>query len=131
MMNLGVETELYIVRESSIGDRAATSCPSPRTGSLRPTQAYDVEATIDAMGFLDPMVKAMQETGFGVFSFDAEGGDGQYEFDFEYAPALEMADRITFFRLLGEADRQAGGPVRDVHAEAVHRARGARARTST
>ena len=102
MMNLGVETELYIVRESSIGDPSGYLSPGPRTGSLRPTQAYDVEATLDAIGFLDPMVKAMQETGFGVFSFDAEGGDGQYEFDFEYAPALQMADRLTLFRLLAK-----------------------------
>jgi glutamine synthetase len=35
-----------------------------------------------------------------VFSFDHEGGDGQYEFDFDYAPALEMADRLTLFRLM-------------------------------
>ena len=100
MMNLGCETEIYIVRESSIGDPSGYLTPGPRTGNLRPTQAYDVEATLDAMPFLDPMVKAMQETGFGVFSFDAEGGDGQYEFDFDYAPALEMADRLTLFRLM-------------------------------
>src|SRR4051794_11620289 len=102
LMKLGAETELYIVRESSIGDGSGYLMPEPRTGKLRPTQAYDVEATIDAIGFLDPMVKAMQETGFGVFSFDAEGGDGQYEFDFEYAPALQMADRLTLFRLLAK-----------------------------
>lgn len=101
-MNLGVETELYIVRESSIGDPSGYLTPGPRTGKLRPTQAYDVEATMDALGFLDPMVKAMNETGFGVFSFDAEGGDGQYEFDFDYAPALQMADRLTFFRLMAK-----------------------------
>jgi glutamine synthetase len=99
-MNLGCETEIYIVRESSIGDPSGYLTPGPRTGNLRPTQAYDVEATLDAMPFLDPMVKAMQETGFGVFSFDAEGGDGQYEFDFDYAPVLEMADRLTLFRLM-------------------------------
>ena len=29
-----------------------------------------------------------------------EGGRGQYEFDFDYAPALEMADKMTFFRLI-------------------------------
>jgi glutamine synthetase len=99
-MNLGCETEIYIVRESSIGDPSGYLTPGPRTGNLRPTQAYDIEATLDAMPFLDPIVKAMQETGFGVFSFDAEGGDGQYEFDFDYAPVLEMADRLTLFRLM-------------------------------
>jgi glutamine synthetase len=101
-MCLGCETEIYAVRETSIGDPTGYLTPGPRTGKLRPTQAYDVEATLDAMAFLDPMVKAMNETGFGVFSFDAEGGDGQYEFDFDYAPALEMADRLTLFRLMAK-----------------------------
>ena len=69
---------------------------------MKPTPAYDVEATMDAMPFLGPMVKAMNETGFGVFSFDHEGGDAQFEFDFDFAPALEMADKITFFRLMAK-----------------------------
>jgi glutamine synthetase len=101
-MNLGCETEIYAVRESSIGDPTGYLTPGFRTGAQNPTQAYDVEATLDAMSFLDPMVKAMNKTGFGVFSFDAEGGDGQYEFDFDYAPVLEMADRLTLFRLMAK-----------------------------
>ena len=58
--------------------------------------------SMDAMGFLDRMVEGMQELGFGVFSFDHEGGDGQFEFDFGYAPALQTADRITLFRLMAK-----------------------------
>jgi glutamine synthetase len=98
--NLGVETEIYVFKEESIGRADGYLEPMARSGSLKPTQAYDIEAELDAMQFLDPMVRYMNETGFGVFSFDAEGGDAQYEFDFEYAPALEMADRLTFFRLM-------------------------------
>ncbi len=100
LFNLGVETEIYAVKESSIGDPSGYLTPLTRTGSLKPTQAYDVEATLDAMAFLDPMVRYMNEADFGVFSFDAEGGDGQYEFDFDYKPALEMADQLSFFRLM-------------------------------
>lgn len=99
-MNLGIETELYVVKEP-LGDYRYLQPVAP-SGSLRPTPAYDVECTLDAMGFLDPMVKAMNETGFGIYSFDQEGGDGQYEFDFDYAPALQMADRITLFRLMAK-----------------------------
>ena len=76
--------------------------PIAPSGSIKPTPGYDVESTLDAMPFLDPMVRAMNETGFGVFSFDHEGGDAQFEFDFDYAPALEMADKITFFRLMAK-----------------------------
>jgi glutamine synthetase len=99
VMNLGVETEVYVVQEPTDSGWSYLQ-PLARTGSLRPTPAYDVECTLDAIGFLDPMVQAMNESGFGVFSFDHEGGDGQYEFDFDFAPALEMADRLTLFRLM-------------------------------
>lgn len=99
-MNLGVETELYVIKDPG-GDYRYLEPMAP-SGNLRPTPAYDVECTLDAMGFLDPMVKAMDQAGFGVFSFDHEGGDGQYEFDFDYAPALEMADRLTLFRLMAK-----------------------------
>jgi glutamine synthetase len=64
---------------------------------------------MDAMPFLGPMARYLEETGFGLFSFDTEGGDAQYEFDFTYAPALEMADRIAFFRLMAkQVAKQAG-----------------------
>jgi glutamine synthetase len=98
--NLGVETELYVFREESLGRPDGYLEPMTRAGALKPTQAYDVEAELDAMDFLDPMVKYMNEAGFGVFSFDAEGGDAQYEFDFEFSTALDMADKMTFFRLM-------------------------------
>jgi glutamine synthetase len=100
-MNLGVETELYVTKEPQ-GRSWTYLEPTAATGMLRPTPAYDVESTLDAIDFLDPMVKAMNDTDFGVFSFDHEGGDGQYEFDFDFAPALEMADRLTLFRLMAK-----------------------------
>jgi glutamine synthetase len=100
VFNLGVETELFVFKPESLERADGYLEPMTRSGSLRPTQAYDAESVMDALPFLDPMAKYMAETGFGLFSFDSEGGDGQYEFDFDYAPALQMADRITFFRLM-------------------------------
>ena len=99
--NLGVETEIYAYRPDEIGPDGYLGPIAP-SGAIRPTPGYDVESTLDAMPFLDPMVRAMNQTGFGVFSFDHEGGDAQFEFDFNYAPALEMADKITFFRLMAK-----------------------------
>jgi glutamine synthetase len=96
--NLGVETEFYAFQE--VTDVTAPLVPMAKSGTMRPTPAYDLESTMDAMPFLDRMVSSMQELGFGVFSFDHEGGDGQFEFDFTYADALVMADRITLFRLM-------------------------------
>jgi glutamine synthetase len=98
--NLGIETELFVFDPSSLERTDGYLVPPAPSGRLRPTPAYDLESTLDAMPFLDAMVDAMQETGFGVYSFDHEGGDGQVEFDFDYAPALVMADRISLFRLM-------------------------------
>jgi glutamine synthetase len=96
--NLGVETEFYVFRP--VDDVTGELVPMAASGTMDPTPAYDLESTLDAMPFLDRMVDAMNELGFGVFSFDHEGGDGQFEFDFGYAPALQTADRISLFRLM-------------------------------
>lgn len=98
--NLGIETELFVFDPVSLERQDGYLVPPARSGQMRPTPAYDLEPTLDAMPFLDAIVSAMQATGFGVYSFDHEGGDGQFEFDFDYAPALVMADRISFFRLM-------------------------------
>jgi glutamine synthetase len=102
---LGIEPEFYVVKPF-VGDRPAPAddylVPSKPSGRLRPTAGYDVEATLDVMDFLDPMVRAMHDCGFGAFSFDHEGGDGQVEFDFEFAPALVTADRVTLLRLMAK-----------------------------
>ena len=108
-MNLGVEPEFYVFDPASLERDDGYLEPMARSGKLRPTQAYDVESELDAMAFLEPMSRYLTETGFGLFSFDSEGGDGQYEFDFTYAPALEMADRLSFFRLMvKQTAKQAG-----------------------
>ncbi len=97
-MNLGVETEFYVYRQSEEGlqqvqdTRFTGTCP-----------AYDVHQTLQASTYLDALVTAMNDLGWGVYSFDAEGGHGQFETDFDYADVLTMADRVTFFRLMAKS----------------------------
>lgn len=98
-VNVGIEPEVYVLRETDDGLK-------PFIGEdldNAPTDGYDLEATILAEPFLQPMVRYMTELGWGVYSFDHEGGDGQYEFDFDYADALTMADRMIVFRLMAKA----------------------------
>jgi glutamine synthetase len=105
VLQLGIETELYVVQpfvDARQGRTDEVLAPHKPSGRLRPTAAYDVEATLDVMDFLHPMVQAMKECGFGAFSFDHEGGDGQVEFDFDYAPSLVTADRVTLLRLMSK-----------------------------
>ena len=92
---LGVETEFFVLR------RAAD-------GSLQPASAadqldkpcYDLRGLLDNLDWLDELVQAMNGLGWGVYSFDHEDGNGQFETDFNYADGLVTADRITFFRLM-------------------------------
>ena len=95
---MGVEPELYVLRNVDGGVE-----PFIPDDTLNiPTRGYDVEATIRADAFLDPMVKYINELGWDVFSFDHEGGDGQYEFDFSYTDVVQMADRMLIFRLMAK-----------------------------
>jgi glutamine synthetase len=95
---LGVEPELYVLRQ--VGGQWRPFVASDLDN--QPTRGYDLEATMLADPFLDPMVTYLDELGWDVYSFDHEGGDGQYEFDFGYTDALAMADRMVVFRLLAK-----------------------------
>lgn len=94
VFNLGFEPEVYVLREGQNGELLP----------LHPDDTgfwgYDVESTLDGMTFLDVMVRHLDELGWGLFSFDHEGGNSQFEFDFGYADALTMADRYTFMKLM-------------------------------
>lgn len=97
-MNMGVEPELYVLRETDAGVQPWI----PEDLHNAPTRGYDLETTILADPFLEPMVEYINELGWDVYSFDHEGGDGQYEFDFGYTDALQMADRMIIFRLMAK-----------------------------
>jgi glutamine synthetase len=96
--NVGIEPEVYVLRDNG-GDLQPWV---PEDAYNLPTRGYDVETTMLADGFLEPMVDHMTELGWEVYSFDHEGGDGQYEFEFRHTEALEMADRMLVFRLMAK-----------------------------
>jgi glutamine synthetase len=97
-MNMGVEPEVYVLRETEDGPRPWVAEDLVNA----PTRGYDLETTVLAGGFLEAMVGYMNELGWDVYSFDHEGGDGQYEFDFGYTDAVQMADRMLIFRLMAK-----------------------------
>ena len=96
--NLGCEPEFYVLKLDDNGKPEPIQ-PVPYTG-LCP--AYDIRLTSEAMAFLDPMVKYMNELGFGVYSFDQEGGHSQFEFDFRHSDVLTMCDRLVFLRMMAK-----------------------------
>ena len=95
-MNMGVEPEVYVLRDTPEGVVPWVSQDLVNA----PTRGYDLETTVLADAFLEPMVEYINGLGWDVYSFDHEGGDGQYEFDFGYTDVLQMADRMLIFRLM-------------------------------
>jgi len=92
--NLGVETEFFILKEGNgeplpVSDRDTLAKP-----------CYDLPGLLDNFTWMTEIVEAMNSLGWDVYSFDHEDGNGQFETDFMYCDALNMADRITFFRLM-------------------------------
>jgi glutamine synthetase len=95
--NLGIETEFFVLRRDEQGRAVPLS---PRDCLDKP--AYDVRTLLDNLPWLDELVSAMNQLGWGVYSFDHEDGPGQFEIDFDYADGLTMADRLTFFKLMAK-----------------------------
>ncbi|HEV7302323.1 MAG TPA: hypothetical protein VGN72_23495 [Tepidisphaeraceae bacterium] len=97
LFNIGIEPEFYVLKETPDGKYVPLA--TPYKGMCA---AYDVDQTMQSAGFLVPLAKYIKELGWGLFSFDQEGGYGQYEFDFNYAECLTMADRFIFLRLMAK-----------------------------
>ena len=97
-VNMGIEPELYVLKPQD-GDWLPWIA---QDAVNLPTRGYDLETTMLADPFLEPMVDYINELGWQVYSFDHEGGDGQYEFDFNYTDVLTMSDRMVVFRLMAK-----------------------------
>ncbi|MCZ6721400.1 MAG: type III glutamate--ammonia ligase [Proteobacteria bacterium] len=95
IFNLGIETEFFVLREDESGEYVPVS---EQDNVDKPV--YDTRLMLHNYGWLDEVVSSMNELGWGVFSFDKEDTNGQWETDFAYADALTMSDRFTFFRLM-------------------------------
>ncbi len=93
--NLGVETEFFVLRREANGRLV----PASANDTLE-KPCYDLRGLLDNLDWLGELVQAMNGLGWGVYSFDHEDGNGQFETDFAYADCLTTADRVTFFRLM-------------------------------
>jgi glutamine synthetase len=106
--NLGVEPEFYVFRvDPETGQRGGMA--RHRYRGVCP--AYDVNQAMGAMDFLEPFAAHLQELGWGLYSFDQEGGHSQFEFDCDYSDALTMSDRLVFLRLMAKRVAESVGCV--------------------
>lgn len=93
--NLGIETEFFVLKTKEDGSVVPFS---DRDTADKP--CYDVPLMMDNLPIIDELVGAMTELNWGVYSFDHEDANGQWEIDFGYTNALSMADRLVYFRML-------------------------------
>lgn len=94
-VNLGIEPEFYLLRRD---EKGKLSTLGPDYKGICP--AYDLNLTTHVMETLGRLAGYMEELGWNLYSFDQEGGRGQYEFDFGYADVLTSSDQLTFLRLM-------------------------------
>jgi glutamine synthetase len=95
--NLGIECEVYVLKQSPDG---TLTVPNPDDKLAKP--CYDVSGFLDNFTWLDKVATCINDLGWDLYSFDHEDGNGQYEFDFQYADALTMCDRFIFFRYMAK-----------------------------
>ena len=95
--NLGIECEVYVLKRN---DDGKLSVPNTDDRLVKP--CYDVRGFMDNFAWLDKVATCMNDLGWDLYSFDHEDGNGQYEFDFQYADALTMCDRFIFFRYMAK-----------------------------
>jgi len=95
--NLGIECEIFVLKQNEDG---SLSVPNPNDKLTKP--CYSVEGFMDQFNWLDKVATCINELGWDLYSFDHEDANGQYEFDFAYADALTMCDRLVFFRYMAK-----------------------------
>ncbi|MCY4589426.1 MAG: glutamine synthetase [Alphaproteobacteria bacterium] len=99
----GIEPEFIVMRwRDGRPVKAFDDDPLPGEGVRPRRQAfgYDIEYTIDSMGFLGPVIDILVELGWGLKDVVCEGSYSQIELDFGYTDLVGMADRLVFLRVL-------------------------------
>ena len=100
----GVEPEFMVMRwKDGQPVKAFDNDPLPGEGVRPRRQAfgYDVEYTMDSMGFLGELIEILdKELDWDLHDVVAEGAYSQFELDFGYTNILQMADRLVFLRIL-------------------------------
>jgi glutamine synthetase len=97
----GVEPEFITMRY--IDGKPVKAFDNDPLDGLRPRRqafGYDVEYSIDSMGFLGQMIDILEDMGWNLHDVVAEGAYSQFELDFHYTDVLGMADRLVFLRVL-------------------------------
>jgi len=104
VMYAGIEPEFIAMQWDEQGKPVKAFDDDPRPGQgIRPRRqafGYDVEYSLDSMGFLGEMIDILENLGWNLHDVVAEGAYSQFELDFHYTDVLNMADRMVFLRVM-------------------------------
>ena len=101
---IGMELEFFLLREKEDG---GIELADPLDRLDQP--CYDMKGLTRQYEFLSTLSKNVNELGWGSYANDHEDANGQFESNFEFADALETADRAIFFRYMVHAMAQERG----------------------
>jgi glutamine synthetase len=96
-MNLGIEAEVFLLKKDENGK---LQIPDPDDKLKK--ACYDSRAFLSNFKWLDKMATSIDDLGWGLYSFDHEDANGQFEFDFNYADAITSCDRFTFLKMMAK-----------------------------
>ena len=91
-LKTGVECEYFLINRdgTAISDGADTQAKP----------CYDQQALMRRYDVIAEICDAMIELGWGPYQNDHEDANGQFEMNWDYAPALVTADRHAFFKYM-------------------------------
>ena len=100
-MFAGVEPAFIAMKWDEFGlpVKAFDNDPSAGIHPRRQAFGYDVEYSLEAMGFLADLIDILAEMDWNLHDVVAEGTYSQFELDFHYTDVLSMADRVVFLRI--------------------------------
>lgn len=99
MFKLGVEAEFFVLQDSTCLRTMRSQKPLSNLEDLH-GPCYDAARLLDNLPWLSELVDAMNELGWGVYSFDHEDAVGQFEIDFNFAEAGQTSDRFILLRMM-------------------------------
>jgi glutamine synthetase len=101
---VGMELEFFLLREKADG---GIELADHLDNMDQP--CYDMKGLTRQYEFLSTLSTYVNQLGWGSYANDHEDANGQFESNFEFADALETADRAIFFRYMVHAMAQERG----------------------
>ena len=101
-MNAGLEPEFFLLEKAGSSYQA-------ETGDKLDKPSYDSKSLLRQRIFIEKLVSILNTCCLGVFQIDHEDACGQFEINYQYAEALQAADRLMLFKMAAQQIAQDEG----------------------